>query len=178
MFTRGKDKLSSTTICEPCYYAHCYGDGAYVKLYKHSIIEDVIELTQQNKLCKCNTSIQSSVKIKGQPHVDIGFCPVTNVRYSITHKKYDGLRASAGLLPARRAPTSPLRRAVSKFRSQARVGDVAKTYLPDTAAAKISRDTDVPLLFRECVEEAPFDHLDVALRVGTVMIENGQTRYA
>ncbi|KAL2856150.1 hypothetical protein BJX68DRAFT_230046, partial [Aspergillus pseudodeflectus] len=175
MFTRGKDKLSSTTICEPCYYAHCYGDGAYVKLYKHSIIEDVIELTQQNKLCKCNTSIQSSVKIKGQPHVDIGFCPVTNVRYSITHKKYDGLRESAGLLPARRAPTSPLRRAVSKFRNQARVGDVAKTYLPDTAAAKISRDTEVPLLFRECVEEAPFDHLDVALRVGAVMIENGQT---
>jgi hypothetical protein len=177
MFTRGKDKFGSTTICEPCYYAHCYGDSVYVKLYKHSIIEDVIDLTEQNKLCKCNTSIQSSVKIKGQPHVDIGSCPVTNVRYYITHKKYDGLRESTGLLPARRN-TSSLRRAVSKFRNQSMVGEVAKTYLPDTTAKKISRDTDVPLLFRECVEEAPFDHLDVALRVGTVMIENGQARYA
>ncbi|KAJ0426877.1 hypothetical protein BJY00DRAFT_306870 [Aspergillus carlsbadensis] len=174
MFTRGKDKFASTTICEPCYYAHCYGDSVYVKLYKHSIIEDVIDLTGKNKLCKCNTSIQSSVKIKGQPHVDIGSCPVTSVRYYITHKKYDGLRESAGLLPARRN-TSSLRRAVSKFKNQPMVGQVAKTYLPDSTAAKIAMDTDVPLLFRECVEEAPFDHLDVALRVGTVMIENGQT---
>jgi hypothetical protein len=43
----------------------------------------------------------------------------------------------------------------------------------DSPAARAMADNDVPLLFKECVEDEPFNYLHVALRVGPLVIENG-----
>lgn len=83
MYTSGNKSLASSTICEECYWEYHYGDNAYVKLYRHSVAEDALELAKQQKVCSCNGSrvVRQGYDqlVKGKPHNKIYAdpCPIS-----------------------------------------------------------------------------------------------------
>ncbi|KAL2820940.1 hypothetical protein BDW59DRAFT_164487, partial [Aspergillus cavernicola] len=186
MFTRGKETFASSTICEPCHWAHHYGDKSFVKRYKHSVVEDAIELADKQKACPCfqpgePMDPQYLTSVKGHDHSsrDASTCPLPKIRSQIAQAKYDGLLATARVASLKKKPSS-VTRMVTRLKRQSTIGESVPRSKKEqaaidgsTSAGRALADEDVPLFFRHCVEQHPFDYLQVALRLGPVVIQNG-----
>ena len=188
MFTRRNEEFATSTICEGCYWAHHYGDQSYVKQYKHSIVEDAIELAERQGSCKCEQNTKQltgwyHLKFKDGNHYQISAtksCPVFKISQGISNVKYKGLLATAGLEPPVRKRFG-LSRVASKLKrhSLSTIGQ-ASPLAPEELASKLylqsstgraKADEDVPLFARECVVENPFSYVHMVLRVGPILIE-------
>ncbi|KAL4994942.1 hypothetical protein BDV10DRAFT_203458 [Aspergillus recurvatus] len=188
MFTRINEAFATSTICENCYWVHHYGDNSYVKQYKHSIVQDAIELADQQGSCKCSRALTEIVargtysKVRGRDHYCNyeKSCPVFGTSQEIGNVKYEGLLATAGLEPPA-GKRSSLSRIVSKVkrRPAPTIGrptrhaaeEVGTKSYNQCSAGRARGDEDMPLFFRECVYDNTFDDVHMVLRVGPILIE-------
>lgn len=192
LYTQQKKRLvpQARTICEPCYWAHHYGDTTFFKTYKHSVMNDALDMGADN--CKSHGDLSASMrptfKIRDVHHCmpDNKPCEVFKLRDHEAKAKYEGLLATVGKVPPGNKSTAS--RMVSRMRSVSKVERVVAARVgtakrPPTQfgistgpAEEAMSDTDIPLFYRECAEDYPFAGMHMALRIGPLVIENGVSK--
>lgn len=132
-------------------------------------------------------SMQSTFKIRGVHHrmPDKTPCEVFQLRDHEAKAKYEGLLATVGRIPQGNKSTAS--RMVSRMRSVSKVEKVVAAKvgtakrppqfgISTSPAEAAMSDTNIPLFYRECVEEDPFAGMHMALRIGPLVIENGVSK--
>ncbi|KKK12544.1 hypothetical protein AOCH_000051 [Aspergillus ochraceoroseus] len=173
-----------SSICEQCYWLHHYGDNSYSKIYKHAVVADSLAKVTS---CNCKESVPSSsgVVINERRHWNLESghsCHIAQIQHRIAQAKYDAVLTTIGKTPPKQSLSS-VSRMLSRLKRQSKsettsVGDrkVSSELSLDVSVARCMADEDVPLFFRQCVEKNPFGYMHTALRVGTVVIENGVSK--
>lgn len=161
-------------ICEDCYWTHSYGDPSFVKVYRHCILREVLTPEITAKLCPCwkpaapypldRTGHRTGKWGTGKNAV----CGLIKASDAAAIAKYDGMQGSTV------ESKEGLKKFMAKFESQASNGaSNGGTNGLSSEAEGAATDQNLPLFLREHVEENPFGHMHMALRVGPLIIENG-----
>lgn len=173
------EDVTDFIICEDCYRASHYGQGNYVKVYKHCILTEAINPRASRKICRCNdvphfdsagrstTLFPVSQKAK---HRDMGGpgglqCGLLKLRELVAQAKYDGMQHRV-MKGKRHLHTM----------TEKTLNDPDRR-TPTTSSAsmteEVEADKDIPFLFRKYTDKYPFGNVHMALRIGPLVIENG-----
>lgn len=182
-------QTSSDSVCEDCYRKLFYENPAFVKQYKHSILNEIITPEIGRKICKCYPI----------PHVpDAVLFPMSKYDYEERHKpsrcgllqlgeitanaKYNGMRAAMGrreqngkeLIDVQEANDRYDEKVAKKLWQRSEIVE-QKTLSGDDryAVAEAQADEDIPIYLRQYADKYPFGNVHMALRVGPIVIENG-----
>ncbi|KAK4099125.1 hypothetical protein N658DRAFT_430575 [Parathielavia hyrcaniae] len=186
------------TICEDCYWQHCYVDDSYTKTYKHYVLPSSITPQKSRELCDCGsvphhdasgTPLGLFPLDKGVKHRRIGGgksaekCNLLKLGELVSQAKYDGLLNSVGL------KGSEVSRALTNVAAAETAAKTSKSENPSEGRSTKAKtavgmgsvdlpteaetDPDIPPFFRAFARNNAFGDVHMALRVGPLVIENG-----
>ncbi|RGP77134.1 hypothetical protein FLONG3_4649 [Fusarium longipes] len=185
-------------ICEECYRATHYGEGRFVKQYKHSCLSTALTPEMSRKLCYCSTVRRRDNNGRSRSlwpidpvtdegnHIHGGLGRVGCGLYKISDLLAEGKYASTlpstsknGSLhqlrkmdPATEEVPKPVGASRKKLHrpehDETSRPEYGHPYEPSTSGPK-----DVPTYLRSPTEENPYAYVHMAIRFGPLIIENG-----
>jgi hypothetical protein len=187
-----KQLKSSDFICEDCYREERHPQSHMAKLYKHSVLREVITSEIGNRICHCSSVPRRDTN--GRP---MAVFPVTaNVQHRASGGARCGLLNLKDRIAEAKLEGQSLKIANRKRMDEQERGDVRATIKMHTKASSATgrveqvsgrpgtwklqeatiekeKHKGVPLHLRQFIKKFPFGNVHILLMVGTILIENG-----
>ncbi|KAG8672287.1 hypothetical protein FPOAC2_05665 [Fusarium poae] len=185
-------------ICEGCYWATHYGQGRFVKQYKHSCLPTALTPEMSRELCYCSTVRRRDAHGRSRslwpidPVADRGYhiqggmgrvgCGLHKVTDLLAEAKYATIqspsRKNESLLKLRQKDPAieEVPRPAGASRTQLHKPEHDETSRPEYGyhgGSRASKQEGIPTYLRSTIEENPYENVQMSIRFGPLIIENG-----
>ncbi|KFY38566.1 hypothetical protein V494_04310 [Pseudogymnoascus sp. VKM F-4513 (FW-928)] len=197
----GKQTLSDR-ICEDCFRKNDIDKPEFMKMYKHSILDEVITPRISRKICLCDNVPHHDSQGRGLDLFPISRgaihrraktpgtveCGLLKLGEAVAEAKYDGMQV---ITSKKKKDKRERNLANEKRDDKLNVNQTKKKHLQqpmlmaqkskhalerDATSGTVEKpeaDGDVPFFLERFAEEYPFGNVHMALRIGPIVIENG-----
>ena len=198
----GKVSGNLRILCESCYRKYHYGQTAFSKAYKHSILHESITPAVSRALCHCTTVQRIDSNGASRALFPIGenddhrtpsaqgslHCALIDVGLVAAEAKYQAMldkdNAHDTLNELQWKEENRRRRSEKFWRGMDRVfweeGIEPSLQDSENTVAEFGRsnireleENDIPLFLRSVTDKYPYGNVHMALRIGPLLIENG-----
>ena len=178
-------KNRAGSICQDCQNASKHQHHNLRKRYKHCVLTESIDASTSRKICKCGTvprhdtegrsrslyPVHATDKHRSTPKGTVQ-CGLLDLTSLVAEAKFENVVLKVDKRSTLEEEKRLAREEAKRRESQKTANQYRRQTVTETVDEKKAEE-DIPFFMRRITDRYPFGNVHMALRVGSIIIENG-----